>query len=279
MTKAAVKERAATLLDEIDPLAKPKAEVVVTAPKTKPGTAVAVAQPQQPKSLLEICAMAARDPNVDPAKMREFLAMARDEETRLAEREYDDAMLAAQIEMPKVPRDAFNKHTKSWWARIEQVAAKCDPIIRKHGFTLSYGMSDSPLDEHYRVFADVTHRANKMSFTKRYSADYGMDVKGPKGEGTKSAAQGSTSVITTARRNLKLMIFDVLVLGMDQDGQPVGGDAIDAEQLKDLRGKLKAANITDDQFCGVYKIEKVENLPTSKLANALDRIAQKQKVA
>lgn len=282
MTKPTMTKQKTLFGDVSPPPAKKKAEVVkVATPKAKAkakkptGTAVAVHKPAQPRSLLEVCILAAQNPNMDPAKVREFLSMARDEEMRHAEREFDEAMLEAQKEMPKVPRDAYNKHTKAWWARIEQVAAMCDPIIRKHGFTLSYGMSDSPLPEHYRVFADVTHRANKMSFTKRYSADYGMDVKGPKGEGTKSAAQGSTSVITTARRNIKLMIFDVHVLGIDRDGAPADRPAIDKDQLKELREKMKAANVDDEAFCGVFKIDKVEYLSVDQLPAALARIERK----
>ncbi|MDO8534105.1 MAG: hypothetical protein Q7S17_05110, partial [Xanthobacteraceae bacterium] len=98
MTKAALKERTAPLFGEIDPPAKPKAEVAKVAKpkaKKKTGTAVAVHKPSPPlapKSLLEVIKDAAADPRVDVAKMQALLTMAREEEARAAEREFNVAL-------------------------------------------------------------------------------------------------------------------------------------------------------------------------------------------
>lgn len=279
MTKAALKERTAPLFGEIDPPAKPKAEVAKVAKpkaKKKTGTAVAVHKPSPPlapKSLLEVIKDAAADPRVDVAKMQALLTMAREEEARAAEREFNVALAEAQAEMPRVTRDA--KSDKHKYVRLETVTKLLDPLIARNNFSLSFGMSNSPMDEHYRITAALSH---KSGHKRDYFIDLPADTKGAKGNDNKTAVQGIGSTISYGRRYLTLMIFNVAVRNEDDDG--AGGEpakAISAEQIKDLRAKLTAANITDDQFCGVYKIEKVDQLPAAKLANALDRIAQKQR--
>lgn len=235
---------------------------------------------QPPRSLLEAVMVASVDPRVDPVKMQALLDMAREEERREAESRFDEAMLAAQAAMPQVPRDAYNQHTKSWWARIESVSQRCDPVIRQHGFTLSYGMGPPRIDDFFHVYADVTWRGQSasgktISFTKRYSLDIGRDDVGAKGGGTKTGAQGSISVLTYGRRNLKLVIFDVIVLGMDRDGNPAGQTKLTKEQLKTLREKLKEANTGDDLFCSVFKIDKVEHLAAEQYEAAISRLEQK----
>ena len=251
MAKAQLKERPAqaSLLPDPEPAPAPKPPATRSKTAKTESRAVAIAKPQRtPGSLLELCLMAARDKSIPTDRVRAFLEMAREEETREAEILFDEAMLAAQTEMPPIPRDAYNTHTKSWWSRIEQVAAKMDPIIRKHAFTLKHGVGEQRIEDHYHLFADVTwsgklSSGKKASFTKRFDADIGRDDKGPKGEGTKSLAQGSGSSINYGRRYLKLMIFDGLVLGMDRDGAPAGAELCSVDEIKDVKKRRKAAII------------------------------------
>jgi hypothetical protein len=291
MKKTDLKEREATLpgmeppkeAPEPKPPAKAKA-----APKNAAGTSVVPHKPQpehSPASLLELCLMAARDKSIAPDRLRAFLDMAKEQEQQEAETLFEEAMLAAQMEMPPVSRDAYNKQTKAWWARIETVAAKMDPIIRKHGFTLKYGMGDPRKDDHYYVFADVTWNGRlssgkKSSFTRRYGMDVGRDDLGPKGTGVKTGAQGSVSVVTIGRRVLKMSIFDVVPLGMDNDGnRPAGRDIITFEQLKSLRKTLNDANIDEQIVCDFCHIDKLHNLGADQLQMVLDRAEQRKAMA
>ena len=254
-----------------------KQAVAKAKPKEKTGTEVAVHKPQAaitPKSLLQVCMDAATNPNVDVAKMKELLAMARDEQARAAEAEFSAAMLAAQSEMPTIIKDAFNPHTKSKYARLEHVSLKIDGIARKHGFTLSAGMSDSPVDDHYRVFYDVTHRGGA---TRRYNLDVGMDTAGAKGGGTKSGAQGTGSSVSYARRYLKIMIFDLVVAGEDTDAaaSASSGEVINMDQAQILSELIKQTKTNTDQFCKHFKIKSVPDLPAARFGEAERILNQK----
>lgn len=253
-----------------------------TTPKPKSdGKELAVAKPQQPMSLLELCMMASRDKKMPAETVRAYLDMAKEQERAEAKILFDEAMLEAQKEMPQVPRDSYNKHTKAWWARIEGVSAKCDPIIQKNGFTLKYGMGEPRMEGHYHVFADVTWNGRlssgkKASHTERYGLDIGRDDVGAKGGGTKTGAQGSISVLTYGRRNLKLSIFDVLVLGMDRDGNPAGRESITPDGLKDLRKRLKEVGIDEAVVCEFCKIETLDQIGADQLGTVNERIEQRK---
>lgn len=243
----------------------------------KPGTAVAVHRPQEPKSLLQLASEIARDPKADVAKVKEVLLMIRDQERSVQERAFNSALYAVKEELPPILAASHNSHTKSNWARYEQVSRVADPIIRKHGFVLTFGMADSPIIDHYRVICDVAHRDG---FIRRYHLDAPSDAKGPKDGGTKSPVQGVISTATYLQRNLKCMIFDIIIAGKDNDGnrQQAGADLrrIGPEELAKLREELKGADVTDEMFCETFKIAKIEELPLNKMETALARIAQRK---
>lgn len=258
--------------------AKPKAE------KKQASTAVAVHKPQpieQPRSVYELCLMAARDPKIPPERLQAFLDMADAQERKEAETLFDHAMTAAQAEMPAIPRGSYNTHTKSWWAKLENISAKIDPIAKKHGFTLKYGVGEQRIEDHYHIYVDVTWTGSlasgkKASFTKRYDADIGRDDKGPKGEGTKSLAQGAGSSITYGRRFLKCMVFDVQILGADKDGNPVGVEPdaglITEKQAEQIVSLCAEKGIDLPTFRKAFRVADVAALPALRFEDVLARL-------
>ncbi|HEY6029951.1 MAG TPA: ERF family protein, partial [Gaiellaceae bacterium] len=290
MRKTATKEQQPDLLagsvKEAPPPKLPAAKPEKTA-KPKRGaasTAVALHKPQppdQPRSVLELCMMAARDPSIPTDRVKAFLEMADAQERKEAETLFDHAMLAAQAEMPQIPRGSYNTHTKSWWAKLENISAKIDPIAREHGFTLSYGVGEQRIEDHYHQYVDVTWNGvlasgKKASFTKRYDADIGRDDKGPKGEGTKSLAQGAGSSITYGRRFLKCMVFDVQILGADKDGNPIGAEpeagAITEKQAEELLSLCSDKGIDLATFQKAFRVPKIEVLPAVRFEDVKARL-------
>jgi len=250
---------------------KPKLPTTGSGVKRPPAREIVVHKPQPPRTLLQVCAEAARDKNVDVAKMKELLAMARLEQDRAAEAEFNEAMRACSADMPPIAKDSWNQHTKSKWAKLEKISKAVDPIIHKHGFTLSYGMGTSPLNDHYRIICDVSH---KGGHTRRYEADIGTDSKGPKGEGTKSLAQGSGSSISYGRRYLKCMIFDINIVGEDNDGQGASSEQITAKQAEALNDRIDEVGMNKAKFCAAFNIDGVAMLPANRLKEANDRLDQ-----
>lgn len=328
MTKAAVKERAAepALFSDMKDVTPKKGDDKKPEPEKKPAAkskakqqskAVAVATPQRAPakangkvraeslSIIQIAKECAMNPLVDAGKMREVIAMARDEQNRIDDRIFQLAKMEVQNAIPPIKRDSYNEHTKSKWAKLEKISAIADPIIRRNGFSLSYGSAECPLKDHYRITCDVTH--TPTGYTKPYWIDVGMDSVGAKGGGTKTLAQGSGSSVTYAKRFLKIMIFDINVVGEDFDGgrftvEPKHVERTDAagsgNPKEEVRPSAEDENplgfdvdhavpkITKDQEnkvldaiadCGVshkkfktnYQINEISDLPLSMFGEAL----------
>ena len=256
--------------------AKPPA----TKPKPKAASRAVVvhraAPPAVPKTLMQVCADAARDPKVDVAKMQALLAMLKDQRTEAAKAAFDYAMLDAKADLLPIVKASNNPHTKSKYANLEAVSAAVDPVARKHNFTLSYGMADSPRDDHYRILCDVTHNTvvagERVSFTKPFLADIGLASTGAKGGGVMSGAQGSGASISYGRRYLKAMIFDLAIVGEDNDGAGTKkAAALSQNQLDELTDVLEGHDDVTAKFLTAYGIGAVENLPPAKFGEALGR--------
>lgn len=257
----------APLLENVEPQSDPKPA------KTKLAKSVTVHVPQQmaaPKNMLQVIGELARDSTVNVEKFKELLAIKREEEALAAEREFNVALAEAQAEMPRVTRDA--KSDKHKYVRLETVTKALDPLIAKHNFSLSFGMSDSPIDQHYRITAMLSH---KDGHKREYFIDLPADTKGAKGGDNKTQVQGIGSTISYGRRYLTLMIFNVAVTNEDDDGQGGKSEKITADQAAELIQMCAEREISKEQFCKVGKIEEVEDLLASKYETAKNWIEQK----
>lgn len=243
-----------------------------TKPKAKASRAVVVQHPSAPRNLTQVLVDAARDPKVDVAKMnalRQFVT----------EQAWMRAMLAVQKELPPIVKTAWNPHTKSKYAKLEDVLKEIGPYVLKHNMVLTFGMDDSPKDDNYRITCDVMHidpnpdSVHITGHTRHYFADIGSDVVGAKGGGTKSGAQGSGSSIAYGRRYLLGLVFNLAIVGEDNDGAGAKKvAALTQPQLDALADLLDGDVALTDKFLAAFGITTVENLPPAKFKEALDRI-------
>lgn len=286
MTKTATKERAtAPLFGEVDPPAKPKAKVVHVAPKSKKktGTEVAVAKPLEnvaPMNMLAVLANAAADPKCEPAKMRELYAihkeMAQDQAKiefvrDFAELQAENLHINAKGKIVIPPKDGKTGQSTPY-AKFNDINKAIKPLLQKHGFTLSFETEPAPDGARLIVKGLLAHKGGHQRTT---AFPLPAEVSG-----SKNNVQGWGSSMSYGKRYCTIALLNLTSEAMedrDDDGADKPATEINADQLKDLRAKMTAANVDDELFCVNYKIEKVEQLPASKLANALDLIARKQK--
>jgi len=247
--------------------------VAVTPKKKKAGTAVAVHQPQQPKTFLEVIRDAATNPGTDVGKMQALLDMQFQIERRNAEIAFNNALADAKQSLPVVVKDK-KADRNIGYATLENVSRKLDPILKANGFTISYGMADCPSPDDYRITATLSHRAGH---TREYFADIPFSTTGPGGKPIMNDTQGAGAAISYGRRYLKLMIFDIVVADEDTDGG-APPNLITEKQVKEIRKRMTASKLDDETFCVAFNIDKVENLPASKYDAAIERFDQRQKV-
>jgi hypothetical protein len=174
-------------------------------------------------------------------------------------------MKAAQEEMPAIVRDAENKDNHSRYARLETVIAAISPVISKHGFSMSFGTDQSPIERHYRITCVVAHVGGH---SRREFADVPADGTGIKGTPNKTATHAFGSTLSYGRRYLTLLIFNV-ALTDDDDGNAAGGkQTITEEQEKALQGLVMEHDIPIAKFFKFMGIEKLADLPANRFEEA-----------
>lgn len=280
MTKPAVKERDPDLLGDAPLAAPPAAKLPATRspPRQKPGTLSKMEAPgEASENFLAVIIRAASDPLTDVGKVRELLAMKKQLEDERKAQEFALALHTAQGLMPKIVKDGENPTTHSKFAKLESISTKIDPIAREHGFTHSYGTADSPIADHYRIVCDLTHT---NGHSRRYFVDLPADGGGMKGTQNKSGVQAVGSTIAYGRRYIKVLIWDLVIVGEDKNGNRAKNAApdkvvgkINAKQAASLTTALDVAEVDKVEFCKVYKIDSPADLPADLYDHALKDIA------
>ncbi len=209
-------------------------------------------------ALVSAIANAARDPNVDVEKMERLWAMHEKMQDRQAQQAFSVAMKAAQSEMPTIAKDRHNTQTNSDYATLDAINAAITPVYTRHGFSLTFGTADSPLEGHVRVVCKVMHAEGH---SQSYEYDSPMDSAGIGGKVNKTPTHARGSAITYGRRYLTLMIFN-LSTGYDDDGNASSGydssdwltaiaDASSMDELNALANELKTAQIPASALKGI----------------------------
>jgi len=170
-------------------------------------------------AMIQVIERAANNPNVDIDKMERLLQLQERILSRQAEVAFNAAMQAAQAELPQVLRDAKNPQTNSRYARLETVSKAMNPVITRHGFSMSFGTELSPVPDHYRITCELAHAEGH---SRQYHADIPADGTGMKGTQNKTATHAFGSTMSYGRRYLKLLIFDIATTD-DDDGNAASG--------------------------------------------------------
>jgi hypothetical protein len=212
---------------------------------------------------------AARDPAVDIDKFERLMAMKERQEARAKEDAFNDAMALAQSEMRPVAADATNPQTRSKYATYAALDRPLRSIYTKHGFSISYNTEDGAPAEHVRVVAYVSCKGH----TRRYHADMPSDGKGAKGGDVMTKTHATGSAMSYGQRYLLKLIFNIAV-GPDDDGNAASSEPINAEQAEAVKALIVSVGADIQKFLKVFKIERVEDLPTKRFEEAKMRLEQ-----
>lgn len=172
-----------------------------------------MAMPSATQRMMAVIEKASTDPRTNVEKMRALLDMNLElirEERRVA---YNMAMKAAQEEMQPIVRKADNEGKK--YSKLEHVDNALRPIYSKHGFSLSYN-SRREADGTVTIMCDVLHDSGHHEVKELNAA---LDLAGIKGNANKTQVQGVGSTVSYLRRYLTAMIFNVVFINEDDDGQ------------------------------------------------------------
>ena len=222
-------------------------------------------------SMLSVIERAAMNPDVDVEKMQRLLDMQEHIFDKNAAIAFNKAMMAVQSELKTIAKDRANDQTRSKYTSFEKLHREIVPIYTKHGFALSFGTDDSPLEHHVRIVCDVTHIDGH---SKPYKYDLPLDDTGMKGSKNKTGVHASGSTVSYGRRYLTLLIFNVAT-GDDDDGNGAS-EYMSPEQAKVIEDLIKEKKADKKAFLYHFGIESIDLLPKKSFNKAANMLKAKK---
>lgn len=183
-------------------------------------------QGERPQSMLQFVMRAAAQEDLDPARLREFLAIGRELEADNARRAYNIDWEAMAPELPIVNERGVNTFTGNRYAKWDDIHKACMPVLRKFGFSVSF---DSRKDgEVLFVIVVIKHRGGHEE-RPSFPFPWRDPSKG------RSASDEVSAALSKAQRHAFRKAFNILSIGEEENvtmGQKIGEEKI--ASMKDI---------------------------------------------
>lgn len=183
--------------------------------------------PAEPRSLLEAVMREVSNPNVDPARLREFLELGIQLKAIEAKEQFTRAMAEMRPELPTIKKNGLIQYGKgskpSPFAKWDDVHRACMPILDRHGLSCTF---ESELQGGNALKVTMTvHHVGGHEDTGSLVVPW-LDTGG-----SKSPAQAAASSFSIAQRHAFVKYFNILTEDADDDGTGNGTpDRITEEQ-------------------------------------------------
>lgn len=214
-------------------------------------SAVVVAQPDklpqrqdtEGATILSVISRAASDPSVDIDKMERLLQMHERMQDKQAAADFAAALAEMQDALPSIGErgNAAGRYTYALW---EDINAAIKPILKQHGFALSFR---TDFTDGIAVTGVLSHRSgHREETTIKLPAD---------SSGNKNAVQAVASSVSYGKRYTAGALLNLTSHGEDDDAFTASDDfditgwadaikgATDKTELDRLAAELKAAKI------------------------------------
>ena len=200
---------------------------------------------RQPASLLEAVMLQVGNPDMDPARLREFLEIGKELEAREAKKQFNSAMAEMRPKMPVIKKNGLIVYGKSGstpFAKWDDIHRACMHILDEHGFTVSF---DGEL-----INGNAQRRIMTVRHTGGHEEKPSLTVPWLDKGGSKSDGQAAVSAATLADRHLFLKYFNILTEDQDDDGTGGKGvpEQITQEQADQIRDIVDCCAEKDDKM-------------------------------
>jgi ERF superfamily len=232
--------------------------------------AIVSAPSSDASTVLGLIKMAARDPAADSAKFDRMIAMYESLKAKEAELAFNSAKGRILNELSHIKfvknrpalRETENTkycHDAFKYAPLEEIDKHLRPLLVEENMDLSY--SDEP-----RGGSGMVIRGRLKHLPSGYFEDSFMSAPIDM-SGGKSAVQGVGSTNSYLRRYIACNIFNIVVIGDDDDG---AGGVIDKDQVSAILDLIKKARV-GPKFLKYMRAQSIEK--AGSLEAAVDTIA------
>lgn len=205
---------------------------------------------QRPASLLESVMRAVANPDLDPARLREFLEIGRQLEADDAKKQFNSAMAEMKPKLPAIRKDGqiiYKAGAKpTTFAKWDDIHRACMPVLSEHGFTCSFS---SELQGSNALLVKMTVR-----HTGGHEDPATLPVPWLDSGGAKSPAQQAASSFTLAQRQVFIKYFNILTEDSDDDGSGRGvPDRVTHDQISRIEDIIQACSDRDPKFPSAFQ--------------------------
>jgi hypothetical protein len=160
-------------------------------------------------NLLAVIERMVRDPQVDVVKVEKLFDLQERIIARNAEAAYNEALASMQPELPEVEQRGQNTHTKTHYAKWEDIHEAIAPILSKYGFALTFRTAEA--NSKVTVTAILRHKAGHKDETA-------LSLPTDTGAG-RNAVQAVGSSLSYGKRYTACAILNIRTRGEDDDGK------------------------------------------------------------
>lgn len=221
-----------------------------------------------PANFLEIIQRAARDPNVDVAKMHGLLDVQERMMAKQAEINFNADFHQLQSELPRITKNAEIRHKGdliATYATYETVDEVVRPLLVKYNFSLRFNTKSQ--GNTIIVTGTLSHR-DGHSITDEIPL--GIDASG-----AKNNVQGVGSTIAYGKRYLVGMMLNLVFEGEDDDGQKAGYVPITDEQAAHIKSRLQSLNADVKGFLNYMSAASVDQIAAKDYDKAIIALNRK----
>lgn len=193
-----------------------------------------LAAPANAGNILAMVLEAARDPNIDAAKVETMANLAMRMKDREQEEQFNRDKIAALMEMPSIAKNGaiLNKQggVQSRYSKWEDIHRIVKPILERHNLAISFNVGHS--GQMVTVQPILSHRNG-------YVEKGGEMVLPIDTTGSKNGTQGAGSAASYGKRHTAKAMLNIVEHGVDDDGQSAGGGSADPyDMLTDAERRL-----------------------------------------
>lgn len=238
-------------------------------------TNLAVIDPSPTNTALLVIADLAKDKDMTPEKLDKYIEANIKILDKQAEIDFNRDRAAMQSELPVIEERHFNSHTKSWYAKVEDINEAITPTLSKYGFSVAFE-NDFP-EGMVKTTAILLH---KSGHSAKNTVLLPHDKQGAKGNINKTDLHAAGSSLTYGMRysvtgllNLSFRNKDGKSNSLDDDGNMGRAQCVTEEQRAEIQQLLEAYGIDIERFCTEYaQVESLADIPAvhfQKVKNAI----------
>lgn len=210
-------------------------------------TQVAAPPQSETAAIISMIERAARDPNVDIAKMERLFDMQQRAVAQRARAEFLSALATMQRSLPAVARKG-TAHNAKKYARFEDVIETVKEPMADHGFSLTFRLAQD--DKAIRVTGVLGHRGGHAEET--------TIVLPADASGSKNAVQAWGSSVSYGKRYVAVTLLGIATQD-DNDGASAG-DTDKTATVDEIKALIEQTKSNAAWFLQHFSVESLDDL-------------------